>query len=255
VSALWLLNMNHAPAYKNIESFYNNAIEKDSSRAFFHEVIGVHYFKQKEFGKAMTYYENALKAEPKYYKRSLQAAQTAMYLKDFEKAIKHFQNANQLQPDNVAVLFSMATAYDYSGDLKKAIECYEQGLAVDTTITDAYFELLFDYQRIGQFEKYDSLSKFIISRKYQSAKASKKYDQLADHSFRNYDIDNAVELWKQAYVFDTTYIYAFKKITAAYYMQANADSCGKYYWMYRSRGGKFNYREREKFKNLINTKE
>ncbi len=248
---LFFLNINYSPAYQNVETFYNNAIAQDSSRAFFYEVIGVHHFKKKEFNDAMKYYELAQKAEPGYYKRSFQVAQAAMYLNDFGKAIEYFQKAIDLEPENTAIIFSMATAYDYSGNINKAIEYYKEGLAIDSTNADAHFSLLFAYQRSGALEKYDDLLNEILNKKHQSDKASQRFSEFAEQAFRSYDIDNANQLWKYSYAFDTTNTYILKKITAAYYMQANADSCRKYYDKYKSKGGKFSSQEMDKFRNLI----
>ncbi len=248
---LFFINTGYTPAYQNIDSFYNNAIEKDSSRAFFYEILAVHYTKQKDYAKSLNYFELALKTDSNYAKRHIQVAKTALAMNDFDKAIKYFQSAQELEPENVTTTISLATSYAYKGDVPKAIELYKKGIQMDTSKTDAYFALLFLYQKLKDYNSFENLSKFIIEKKYQSSDAAIQFDNIANQAFETYNIDNAAILWKYAFAFDTTKINFLKKLSAAYYMSADADSCRKYYNMFLNKGGSYTKSEQRKFSNLL----
>lgn len=237
ISVFAYLNMQHQPAYTSPVTFYQNAIEQDSSRAFYYQIIGNYYSDKGEFDKAEPYFEKAAANQAGYYKRYFQLGEIAMVKKEYSKAISNYKKALDLQPNDKALLFALSQAYVSSVQLDSAQNVWMKMATLFPKEPEAFFELF----NIALLEAdYDNLEKYgmhIRKMGFQNQVLSDRMNSIAQKAFKNKSIDEALYYWDYAYALDTANTKLLKYITGSYYVLGEKDSTRKYYNLFKQKGG------------------
>jgi tetratricopeptide (TPR) repeat protein len=246
------INYSHSKAYSSPVNFYDNAIEKDSTRAYYYQIIGNYYTEKGEFDKAQTYFEKAAGNQEGYYKRHFQLGEIAMMKKEYRKAIGHYKDALRLKPDEKNLMFALSQAYISAVQTDSAKSVWIQMTEKFPDSPEAYFELFnlalmnFDYDMI------DKYGKSIVKAKFQNKVLSGRLNAVAQQAFKEKAIRDAVFFWDYAYAMDTANYKLLKYISGSYYVLLEKDSTRKYYNLFKEKGGSFSQAEEDTYTKFLN---
>ena len=115
--------------------------------------IGTSYVQVGDISKAIHYFEQAIKVNPKnemvLYDLGFFCDQTGKY----KKSIKYYNNYLDLDPFNHSVWFNLGTVYNKLEKHNKAINAYEFALALNDEFKITLFNIGNAYANAGEFEK------------------------------------------------------------------------------------------------------
>jgi arylsulfatase A-like enzyme/Flp pilus assembly protein TadD len=96
--------------------------------AFTYFLLGDIALNEKEFDKAVTYFFQALRLDPKYWKAQKGLGVAFFNLKQLDEAIKHYKEALLLKPDGSTIYYELGAAYAHQEKLDDAIKCWNEAL-------------------------------------------------------------------------------------------------------------------------------
>lgn len=91
--------------------------------------LGLHYFKQKNYGRALQLFDKAIKYESGKYEPYHDKGVTYFMLNNYEQALIEFDKALAINPRFLKAYNSKAAAYDKMGKYDKEIEMYQKLLS------------------------------------------------------------------------------------------------------------------------------
>ncbi len=245
------INYDHVDAYESPVSFYENAIEQDSSRAFYYQIIGNYYAENGQIDKAETYFEKAANNQSGYYKRYFQLGEVSMMKQEYSKAILHYKKALELQPDEKPIMFALSQAYVSAVYLDSAQSIWERMTNLFPKEPEAYFELFNISVMNLDYDNIDKYGKVIVENKFQNKVLSERLDGIAKDAFKNQALDASIYFWQYAYQLDKTNTTLLKYITGSYYVLGNKDSTKKYYNIYKQKGGALSTAEEQTYGSFL----
>ncbi len=244
-------NIQHHSSYTSPVSFYDNAIEQDSSRAYYYQIIGNYYMEDRKFDEAEHYFEKAAENQPSYSKRYFQLGEIAMLKKEYSKAITQYKKSLELDPNDKRAMFALSQAFVNTAHIDSAKVIWNKMTELFPDEPDAYF-VLFNIAVVnGDYDKVDEYGSHIISRGFQNAELSGRINKVAQKAFQNKSLEEAAYLWKYAYAVDTANIKLLQYITGSYFVAKNLDSTKKYYNFYRQKGGNFSDAEEQTYNSFL----
>ncbi|HBO73439.1 MAG TPA: hypothetical protein DD653_01965, partial [Marinilabiliales bacterium] len=98
----------------------------------------------------LSYYEKAYALNPNNYTLNYRLGVLyGRYFSNLNKSIGYLEKATQLDPSKVEALKDLGTAYGMSGNIPKAYETFKHALALDTTDTQVYNNLVVSCMQLG----------------------------------------------------------------------------------------------------------
>jgi predicted O-linked N-acetylglucosamine transferase (SPINDLY family) len=122
---------------------YLKALELDSSLPQAHINLGSMYYKQGEIEKAISAYQQGIRLKPDFVAAYLNLAQAFRQQGNQQQADLAQQKAIELQhtPSKAHQLFSQGQNLASMGQLKQAIATYQQAIALDPNLAEAYCQI------------------------------------------------------------------------------------------------------------------
>jgi tetratricopeptide (TPR) repeat protein len=115
---------------------------------------GIEASKQEHFQKAITYYEQALKIDPKFAFAWDNIGICYRRLENYDKALEAYQNSLKIDPNGTMPLQNIAIVYQYKKQYDKAIAAYEKLGEIDKDNPEIYYGIgniyatyLLDYEK------------------------------------------------------------------------------------------------------------
>ncbi len=118
--------------WKSSVSLWENATANHPKDALSWSNLGLAYDDLKEYEKAAKAYEQALKADPKYFDASFNMAVAFNKLKRYDDAAKMFGYCMELKPDYADSWNARAQVWLTKGDFQKAVADFEKFAQMDT---------------------------------------------------------------------------------------------------------------------------
>ncbi len=115
-----------------------------------------------------------------------------------QQAFVEFHKAYELNPDDREVLNAIGIIYLlYFDDTAKAIEFFEKAVKADPNYSEAYNNLGFAYEKLGQFDKAISFYKKAVSNLLYST-PEKAYISMGNSYYRLGKYEDAISSFKNA---------------------------------------------------------
>lgn len=100
---------------------------------------GLKESKKENFGKAVEYFEKAVKEDPEFAFAWDNLGISYRRLNNFDKAIESYTKSLELDPNGLMPLQNIAIAYQYKKEYPKAIEAYEKLAKVDNNNPEVFY--------------------------------------------------------------------------------------------------------------------
>jgi tetratricopeptide (TPR) repeat protein len=96
--------------------------------------IGIAYHQMTEMEQARRYYEQAIKANPRYAEAVNNLGTVYYAAKNYRKAVKQYERALKLAPKSASIYSNLGTAWFARRNYKKASEAYQKALELDPEV-------------------------------------------------------------------------------------------------------------------------
>ncbi len=176
--------------------------------------MGTIYAADKEYNRALDYYQKALKINPDYPGIYNQIGRTNQTLGDVNAALRNYEKEIKQNPDFIEAYLNLAFTYRTLKEYDKAISYCEKAIEIDPRIPEIYLELgnVYDaahqrFKAIEQFKKAIELNPNNILA----------FDYLGWAHINLEQFDQALTAFKKAIEIDPTYAAAYNGLGSAYY--------------------------------------
>lgn len=99
--------------------------------AYFYNLKGEIYLKDKVFEQAVAYFNKSIDAQPQFLRPHMNLAQLWIHQKKRDKALAEYQTIEKIDPNFLPAIWAMALTYDAREDFASAQTYYRKVLAVD----------------------------------------------------------------------------------------------------------------------------
>ena len=218
------LRVEYLEAYKNLcvvlmklsdtQACINLAIQaKTYSEEFiFDFIIGTAYMKEKEFGKAVNFLEEAIQKEP-INLGSLNSLGTCyMAIGDMEKAIETYEKAIEINPKSSMTFFNVGSAYQIKQEHDKAIVYFKKAIEIeeDESFLSALAMSLVKLQKFEEALKiYKQLAVMCPSKENYKYNVVICYEALGE-------LDTAIKMLEEIIYVNPKYILPAQKLASLY---------------------------------------
>lgn len=199
------------------------AIAPDFADAHYH--LGLIYYQQSEFQKAIDAFANTLELLPRdvdalvklglalHKAGAMHPVNTPAQRRFCEQAVETYQTALDIQPHNVDALNNLGLAYQALGRFADAIAAYKEGLTLNPDVPQLRTNLAIatDLQA--------GLYSLAAYRHYQTGMQARRAGR----------IDRAMEAWKQAIQESPTYVQASRQLAELYFERGEYDLANRTY--------------------------
>ena len=103
-------------------------------------LMGMIYYKLRDFENARISFEKAAEMEPEVKKYWNNLGWTAEKLENYEKAIEYFDKALQLEPEDMRIWYERGLCLKKLGRLEESLKSFEEALKLNPIFTKALFE-------------------------------------------------------------------------------------------------------------------
>ena len=185
----------------------------DHKEAYYH--IGNAYEELREFDKAAEAYERYLNFKPeKVWEGNLRLGLCLIELKQFEKAISALQEALKGNPQDMKINYNLAKAFEKSGQYEKAEEVYIfiAQLAPENAVK-LYRTILMMYDVAGNKEKAIEVAKKVVEL---NPKSDENYYNLGYMYMKNDKHNEAIEQFNKALAINPGNEYSYLNIGVSY---------------------------------------
>ncbi|MFK5975195.1 MAG: tetratricopeptide repeat protein [Sulfurovum sp.] len=123
---------------KTVFKSYDNRIEDKIELDEVYHNIGKDYHNNKEYDKAMEYYQKALKINSKKDKSYYNIGLIYFHRKDYDKAMEYYQEAIEINPKNSVAYNNMGIIYKNKNEYDKAIKYYQKSIKLKLNYSAFY---------------------------------------------------------------------------------------------------------------------
>jgi tetratricopeptide (TPR) repeat protein len=103
----------------------------EAEDAYFYNLKGEIYSKNKAFDQAAAYFYKSIAAKPQYIRPYMNLAGVWVHQKNMDKALAEYQTIEKIDPDFLPALWAMALTYDAGDDFASAQTYYRKVLSLD----------------------------------------------------------------------------------------------------------------------------
>jgi tetratricopeptide (TPR) repeat protein len=147
---------------------------------------------------ALTYFDKAIKVNPRYYAAYCNRGVAYNVLGNYKKAIADFDRAIEIDPTFAAAYYNRGVAYDVLGSYKQAIADFNRTIEIDPTFAETYnnrggaYVNIGNYkQAIADFDKAIEIDPTYVEAYYNRGIA---YNSLGNYNQAIEDYDSAIEI-------------------------------------------------------------
>ncbi len=95
--------------------------------------LGTHFTKNKDYARALEYYERALQEDPHFVGGLYQSGLLLLFAQNDDRGLERLTEAARLEPDSSVIFSDMGAAYLALGDTREAERCLTEGIRLDPT--------------------------------------------------------------------------------------------------------------------------
>lgn len=173
--------------YEEAVKLLLEVLERNNSHLLSCELLGISYFRLKDYVSAKTYFSMLVNTAPKYAKGWFDLANSEAKLRNSEEAIKHytkaieadpnfvmayvsrggikrnlkqpesaledFNKALELDPKNVIALNNRGIVFGRRGELRMALKDFTSAIEADPNYTESYYNRAVAWTKMGKAEK------------------------------------------------------------------------------------------------------
>lgn len=156
-------------------SALQKAKDLDNGDREVHLLLGDAFLSQNQGGEAVSSYERAVSADPKWALPLYKIAKVFQRSKNKEVVMDYLNRAVTVDPQFAPAWKELAEAYYLDKEARKAVEALEKYLAITENPKDAKFQLAFFYFMAKDYEKANAIFKEVLNDKNASPTALKFY--------------------------------------------------------------------------------
>jgi len=124
--------------WTNTKTLFENAFQLNPNNYFASQIIGQELVKNNESGKALYYYDMALKANPKFWPAYNNKGLILKTIGRHEEALKHFQKAIQVNPFSVEAYHNIGAFYYENRNLNESIKYFLKSVEINPRYVESY---------------------------------------------------------------------------------------------------------------------
>jgi tetratricopeptide (TPR) repeat protein len=109
---------------------YCNVLKIDLTDSYSYFGLGMCYFHQNNFDKAATFFNKAIKYNPKFLNAYLNLAAMYEKMNQFEEAINLLKQAHGLNPLDPQIFHNLGVIHEKNNHLALALKCYEKAITL-----------------------------------------------------------------------------------------------------------------------------
>jgi tetratricopeptide (TPR) repeat protein/formylglycine-generating enzyme required for sulfatase activity len=119
----------------------------------FYNNRGLSYFNKKEYDKAISDYNEAIRLQPNHAAAYNNRGNAYQAMKDYDKAISDYNEAIRLEPNYAVAYFKRGNAYEATKDYNKAISDYNEAVRLEPNHSVVYNSRGFAYYEKKDYDK------------------------------------------------------------------------------------------------------
>jgi tetratricopeptide (TPR) repeat protein len=175
--------------------------------------LGQRYLEGGDYERALPYFLQAIKTNPKYAEAYFQIGYCLAKLGRYPEAIEPYREAIRIKPDDVDILNNLCVAYGIVGRYPIAIEFCKKAIQIKADLPEAYNNLGWAYHRLGRYQEGIESCKKAIRLQPGFAMA---HFNLGNNYAALKKFDDAIESYKQAIRIKYDYAEGHLNLGAAY---------------------------------------
>jgi tetratricopeptide (TPR) repeat protein len=149
--------------YKSSFKYINAALKIDPRYRDGYVLKGSNYLKLNNMELAISSYETAVQEDPKFFVAYVMLGSLFEAKKDTSLCLEYYTTAARLQPNNTDVLYALAYAHQKFSKVDRAKTLYRKMISIDTTYSQALFQLGWIKQYLERKPDLDSAIYFYSS--------------------------------------------------------------------------------------------
>ncbi|UCD94504.1 MAG: tetratricopeptide repeat protein [Candidatus Zixiibacteriota bacterium] len=143
------------------KEYYLRLVELYPKDEWAHNILGGHYFSQRQYAEAVEQYKEAIRINDKFTSPYNQLGYAYRFLGEYEKAEKAFRKYIELIPDNPNPYDSYAELLMKMGNYGESIESYHKALELDPNFTASHMGIACNLNFLGKHkDARDQLEEF-----------------------------------------------------------------------------------------------
>jgi tetratricopeptide (TPR) repeat protein len=151
--------------WKNSFTLFNHALKSTKNNYLIHNNLGVTFFKDGNFSKALYHYSKAISIVPNYDRYYNNRGDVYARIGMYQSALTDFIKAISLNPDYTEAYYNRGLTYDKIGQYQPAIEDYNKVISLRNDYVDAYNGRGIIYAKLDQYQQaIDDFNKAISIR-------------------------------------------------------------------------------------------
>ncbi len=150
-AACVILVWNRGHVYKDLESLWQDTIQKNPESWLAHAGLGAHLMHQGQFDDAVRHFEETIRINPSYAGAQSNLGLTCYFQGKHEAAIRHLQKATQIDPSSPRAHNNFAEVLAQLGRLDQAIEEFQTAIRLNPHFANAHFNLGTWLTKSGRF--------------------------------------------------------------------------------------------------------
>jgi tetratricopeptide (TPR) repeat protein len=175
--------------------------------------IAIRYLWAEEYEKALVYFVESVKKNPRYAEAYFQIGYCKGKLGRYSEAIEPYQQAIRLKPDDMDTLNNLCVAYAMTERYNEAIESCKQAIHLMPGLAEAHNNLGWSYHKLGRYQEAMESCKQAIRLKPDFALA---HYNLGNNYAALKRYEEAIEAFKQAIRIKFDYPEGHLNLGAAY---------------------------------------
>jgi arylsulfatase A-like enzyme/Tfp pilus assembly protein PilF len=116
--------------YPNSTDKLNRALKSDPDSVSVHYLLGLNYYRTREFPKAVEHLERVLQLSPEYSLAAFQLGLAYARAGDFDRAIQALKRALDLDATNFSAAYNLGAAYTKKQMMAEAMAAFRQSLSI-----------------------------------------------------------------------------------------------------------------------------
>jgi len=186
--------------------------EKIVAESFY--LTGLRYLWIEEYEKALLYFMEAVKKNPRYAEAHFQIGYCKSKLGLYLEAIQSYNQAIQINPDDADIYNNLCVAYAKLGHYDESIETCKQAIWIKADLAEAYNNLSWSYHKVGRFQESIESCKQAIRLNPNLVMA---HYNLGNNYFSLKKYEEAIESYKQTIRIKFDYAEGHLNLGAAYH--------------------------------------